>query len=362
MLSALNPRRRAPGFLIAFAALLPTPDPCHAQNYTWSATTGGSWTNATNWGSTPGDYPTTSANRAILSSGGNTSAKTVTLDSAITLRRLVFNSSQTGSVTIAPGAGGTLTLDSIETGQPTLDVQTGSGNHAITANMTLVGPIAHKWNIAANATLTVSGSISGSQGLTKLQAGTLLLNGTNTYTGATTVSAGTLGGSGRLASSVTVATGATITAGVSSSAPSLTLNNGLTLTGRNLVTLFSTNTASDLLVPSGLVTLNGGSLELALGSGVTVNGFRAGGPQAFTIIDAANDQLAGAFGPTNFTTAGFDASEWSVGYNPAAGNVTLNFTPVPEPGMVLGVAAVGLVAVWGVRRWLKRAEGPLAIR
>ena len=188
-------------------------------------------------------------------------------------------------------------------------------------------------------TLTVSGNISGTQGLNKLLAGTLLLNGTNTYTGATTVSAGALGGSGSIASAVTVAVGATIAAGTAAATPTLTLGNGLTLNGKNQVTLFSISSASRLDVTTGAVSLNNALLELVLGPGVTVAAYRAAGPQSFTIIDAANGQLNGTFTSTDFTSAGFLASEWSLTYDTTTGNANLNFTPnftpVPEPALVL---------------------------
>jgi len=342
-------RRPAITLAIAFVTSLFSPGPGHAQTYTWSATTGGSWMNGTDWGSTPTNYPDGPGVRAVFSSLGNGSAKTVTLDDAITLRRLMFSADQTGSVTLAPGTGGSLTLDSTGTGQPTLDVLAGSGNHTITAKVSLVGSNVHKWNVDANQTLTVSGNISGTQGLTKLQAGTLLLNGTNTYSGPTTVSAGTLGGMGSIASAVTVAAGATITAGTSPSTPSLTIGGNLALNGRYLVTLFSPGSASQLVLPTGTASL-GGSLELALGSGVTVAGMRAGGSQSFTIVNAANGQLSGTFATTDFTTAGFAASEWSISYDTASGNATLNFTPVPEPALLLGVCATALLAGRAVRR------------
>ena len=348
-------RPLVPVFVAVLLSL--TSQPSYAQNYTWSATTGGSWTDGTNWGSTPGDYPSTSGNRAFLSSAGNGSDKFITLDTAITLRRLVFNSNQTGSVTIAPGTGGSLTLDSIETGQPTLDLQPGTGNHTIAADLTLVGPIAHKWNIAADQTLIVSGSIAGTQGLTKLQAGTLLLNGTNTYTGPTLVSAGALGGHGSIASPVTLAAGTTISAGTSSSMPALTLNNGLSLSGRYLATLYSASVASELVLPSGVASIGGGSLELGLAPGLTVADMRAAGPRSFTIIDASGGQLSGTFTSTDFTTAGFFASEWAITYDTVNGNVILSFTPVPEPATVLGIAGAGLISACLIRRRALRSTG-----
>jgi len=344
--------------LFSAALFLSWSNPSHAQSYSWSSTTGGSWSNGVNWGITPGDFPNSAFTRATFSASVNSSPITVTLDSAITLRRLVFSTNQTGAVTIVPGTGGTLTFDNPETGQPSLNVAAGSGNHTIAADVTLLGPIPHKWSIGANQTFTISGNIGGTQGVTSLGTGTLLLNGTNTYTGATTVSFGTLGGSGSIGSSVTTAVGTTLSAGTSASTPKLTLNNGLSLGGRYLVTLFANNSVSGIDVTSGTASIGGGSLELALGAGVNVNGFRAAGPRSFTIIDASNGSLSGTFSTTNFTTAGFAASEWAVAYDNANGNVTLNFTPVPEPVTVLALASGGLAAAWLVRRRMTRSTSP----
>jgi autotransporter-associated beta strand protein len=338
--------------LLVIALHFTLPNHAYAQDYTWSVTSGGSWADGTNWGMTAGNFPNSSGSRAFFSSTGNTSAKTVTLDAPITVRRLEFLASQTGSVTIAPGTGGSLTLDSTITGQPTLDVFTGSGNHAISANISLVGPTMHKWNVGANTTLTISGNISGTQGLISQDVGTLLLNGTNTYSGATSVTAGTLGGSGSIASAVTVALGSRIAAGTAVATPTFTLGNGLALNGTDRVTLFSTGTASRLNVTAGAVGLTGASLELVLGSGVTVASMRASGPHSYTIIDAANNQLTGTFATNNFAALGFAASEWTINYNSAAGNAVLNFTPVPEPATVLVIAAIGLIACYAVRRRL----------
>jgi fibronectin-binding autotransporter adhesin len=329
-----------------------------AQYYLWTANGGGSWTDSDNWTfgiQTPG-FPQNGTQTATFGLFG--ASGTITLDAAITVGRLNYLQLQTGALTLSSGTGGSLTLSSTNAAPETLTVNTGSGNHTITGNMTLGGTTTHQWNIGANRTFTVSGNIGGPRGLTKTGAGILLLNGTNTYGGATTVSAGTLGGRGSLTSAVTVGAAGTITAGTSPSTSTLTLGNGLTLNGEYLVTLFSNTSSSRIVATSGMVSLTGGSLELALGSGVTVAGMRAAGPQSFTIIDAANNQLSGNFSTTNFTTAGFLASEWSVTTNPTTGNATLNFTPVPEPAAVLGLAAGGLFAGCLFRRRFARIARP----
>lgn len=335
------------------ALILITNNRSFAQNYTWSATSGGSWVNGTNWGEAPGDFPSGSSDRATFSSAGNGSAKIVTLDVAITLRRLNFSADQTGSITLAPGIGGSLTLTTasiIRSGQPSLEVLAGSGNHTITADVTLSGPDTHRWVIGSNQTLTVAGNIDGSQGLTLSGPGTLMLTGTNTYTGPTVMTQGTLGGSGALASAVTTQLGTTINPGTSASSPDLTLQNGLNLGGRYLVTLFDNNSLSRLDVTSGTASLlpATSSLEIVLGAGVTVDSFRAGGTRSFTIIDAGNNQLSGTFSTSDFTSAGFAASEWTVTYDNVSGDVTVNFTPVPESALMLGLAAGVLFAGWRV--------------
>jgi autotransporter-associated beta strand protein len=332
---------------------------CHAQNYFWTSSTGGAWTNTANWnfGFSSPNYPQAANDTAFFGFAGGSS--TIALNTAVTVGALNYTGLQTGALTVAPGTGGSLTLSSANA-TPTLAVDTASGNHSITANVTLGGSTTHRWEIGANRTFTVDGNIGGNRALTKIGTGTLLLNGTNTHTGATAVSAGTLGGRGSIAGAVAVASGATINAGTSAAARALTLGNGLTLNGRYLVTLFSPGSASELVVSSGAVSLTGGSLELALAPGVTVAAMRAGGPQSFTIIDAANGQLGGTFATTNFTTAGFSASEWNVSYNPGTGNATLNFTPVPEPSTVLGLAAAALLAGWAVRRRYAARNAPVA--
>src|SRR5262245_62685129 len=116
--------RLCPGFhtIAIIAALAVTSGSSQAVDYAWSATDTGSWTNGLNWGNAPTVYPNSPTDRATFNTPGNTTATTVTLDTPITIRRLIFGANQTGALTIAPGAGGTLTFDNLETGQPSLNV------------------------------------------------------------------------------------------------------------------------------------------------------------------------------------------------------------------------------------------------
>ena len=131
---------------------------CNAQTYTWSAAGGGSWADGTNWGNLAANYPRNANDTAIFSSAGH--AKTVTLDAAVSIRALQFNASQTGSVTIASGTGGSLTLTNSVGHTTSLTVDTASGDHTFAANLTLAGPLPDGWTIGANRTFTVSGSVS----------------------------------------------------------------------------------------------------------------------------------------------------------------------------------------------------------
>ena len=71
-------------------------------------------------------------------------------------------------------------------GQPTtISVNTASGDHTLAADLTIAGPAARSWSIGANRTFTISGSVSGTQGMLVSGGGTVLFNGTNTYTGST---------------------------------------------------------------------------------------------------------------------------------------------------------------------------------
>jgi autotransporter-associated beta strand protein len=99
-----------------------------------------------------------------------------------------------------------------------------AGDMLLTADSTM--------EAAAGSSLTLSGVISGSYGLTVRGGGTITLSGNNSYTGNTTVSAGTLkvghaNALGTAAGGTTVAASATLDLlNVAVVAEALTLNGG----------------------------------------------------------------------------------------------------------------------------------------
>jgi autotransporter-associated beta strand protein len=154
-----------------------------ATNGTWAKTTGGSWSTLANW---TGGIPTLALDTANLTSAITTSS-TVTLDGNQSVMALNFNN--TKQYTIAPGTGGTLTLDA--GGTNTSTVVDAGGTHVISAPVDFNTNTTITVNNAPDA-LNISGNISGIGSLTTMGSGTTELSGSNSYVGGTTVSSGVL--------------------------------------------------------------------------------------------------------------------------------------------------------------------------
>jgi len=231
----------------------------------WAGGSSGSWGNAANWqdqvtpsiSAVPGIWGV-SGDTATLGSGPN-GPVTITLDGTSPhLGSLTFSS--TDGYTLTSGSGGTLNMDN---GASAASVTVAAGSHVIAAPVVLNS----NTNVAVNNagdTLTVSGPVSGSGGLTTSGGGVVVLSAANTYSGGTTVNAGTLvvanssgsavGSGGILISGGTLQVGNGGTAGTLPAG--VTNNSVLAFDRSDAITLGGLICGSGSLVQAGPGTLN----------------------------------------------------------------------------------------------------------
>jgi autotransporter-associated beta strand protein len=259
-----------------------------------------------------------------------------------------------------------------------------NGNNATVAGP-LVGTSAVVLTKIGAGTLTLANAANTFAGPLNVGGGTLLVNGNLPGSAggvATTVDTGaTLGGTAALGAAgatrnVAVATGGTLAGGnpaaaVGSDPGNLTVNGNIAFdAGANFRTRVtggapaapntggSSGATPTSPTNNGLVVhAAGGTLTLNPGMNVVIDGTGV----AFTLNQAysyAVAQTGAAPGlvfndQSRFQTVGFQATAFSLNEN--AGILYLNFTPVPEPVTVLGLAAAGLGLASLVRR--KRRRG-----
>lgn len=118
-----------------------------------------------------------------------TTSRTITLDGAKTVGKMLFDSPY--SYTITPGTGGSLNLNN--SANPAT-LTSNQGNHTLAVDVTLTSALNAT---ITSGTLTISGALSGSGALSKSGGGTLSLTNTNSYAGNTAVSGGKLSLSNR---------------------------------------------------------------------------------------------------------------------------------------------------------------------
>jgi autotransporter-associated beta strand protein len=246
----------------------------HAASDTWTrTTTGGNWSDVTNWASTNA-YANGIDAIATISAAGT---QTVNLDTNVSLGTLAFS---TGTYTLSSTNGSVLTLAGTTT--PTI---TGAG--------------------------TISATLDGTQGFSKSSSGNLILSGANTYTGVTTLTNNQLYIRSDAALGATGVGNGTIVSQASGQSPQLHIANNITtsedftlrvnwyntantgaIVGGNLIYNDSgTNTLNGNLVIDRYAATNSGAVHLAglqVSAGtLTINGTVSGA--------ATNGQASGVY-------------------------------------------------------------------
>jgi hypothetical protein len=292
--------------------------------------------------------------------------------SPLTLSAGVVNNS-TGTQTI----GNALDLSSFP---QTIYANAAGGNLVLSGNVTISNQALLSTNLNGNLNVdgpgdvTVNGALSSATGanldlgIRKSGTGTLFLNNAgNTlaaYAGGNLVAGGRLAGTGTAPGNWSMASGTTVQGGNGTAVGgTLTVGGNLTLTNTSTIrtvagnggTPTDTTTAGASLVDvDGNLNRSGAAdtirIELVNDGTLVTDGSTLYTRRVLTYTGLGTNLTEGTFtagGP--FEVTGLPvAAGWQVIVG--SGNVDVRFTPVPEPGAVLGLAAAGLGLAGLVRR------------
>jgi len=297
---------------------------------------------------------------------------------------IFYNSSSSQSLTVQNTAVG---------GSRTMDLSLAVSNGIIYAN------VGSTINIA-----TVVSETGGSNGITHSGQGTLVLSGANTYSGGTTVSGGTLRTANSPTSSatgsgpVTVAPGATLSGtgtiipntgtpanntvtvngkvkpGTDSATGYLTLGSGaaaatVSVTGTHSWSLSSAGVSSTTpggsdtndpnnqsrLVVNGSLLYAPASIDIVGLAGLSFDNTQS---YSWRVATATNGVTIG--GQPTFNATGLNTGSGSFFLSSTFNSVFVSFSPTPEPGSILLIAAIGAGAVGIGRRVKNRKEAASA--
>jgi len=297
----------APGIPTAFAA---------TKTFDGGGTNGATLDLAANWN--PDVIPVT-GDEALLDNTSFALPATLTLSVAETFGDLLVNSTTLTNISLTGGSSQNITLSggggstaAITAGGAANDLLLlGSGVHGAvtvgggsgTGKLGLALGTNGNFNVAnADATLAISGILSGNYNLTKTGAGTLTLSGVNTHGGAgktNTLSAGTLNinnvaALGNAANVLVINDGATLdnTSGAALTTGNypLTLNGNFSFSGTtNLAFGAGATTLGTAPGASRTITANAGTLTLGgvIGNGTTATNLIKAGNGALTLASAS---------------------------------------------------------------------------
>ena len=275
-----------------------------ADNIEWNVDALGDWTEATNWSTL--QAPSTNSDTAVFG-GVITAPRTVVVDSAVTVKGVVFDNASkyavagTGSVNLEASVGNAA-------------ISVAQGTHEFQARVNLMGDT--DADIAAGASLEFNNRLSlGGNTLTKTGEGAMQINNDlNTGGGSVVVLGGSLGGGGTVGGNVMNTSGA-VAPGNSSG--QLTVEGDYTQGSTGLLAIelggLILGTEYDHLQVTGNAALDG-KLSVSL-----IEGFNPSAGDSFDILDWGT--IGGTFAAMNLPTVAGLAWDTSLLYT--TGELTL---------------------------------------
>ena len=244
----------------------------------------GNW-NSVTWYPNPPGIPSP-GNTAIIDFGNSSAITSTNNMGSFTLNQMRFF-----------GSGVTLTGSALAFSGATPTV-TGSASAACSVANAITLGANTTFDIDTN-TITFTGVISGTGGLTKTGAGTLTLGAANTYTGSTTVDGGTLSYTVNNTGLKALYLGAT-----DGSANVSTLNASATVTGTGLTVQTDSSTYNNINIGAGLtLTINGGVSIFTTGSTGTKLKFNSTGSVPTSALAVSNTTANFVFAQGTDTTS-----------------------------------------------------------
>jgi autotransporter-associated beta strand protein len=312
------------------------------------------------------------AGTLVLSGSSNYSGGTTLNLGNLTIQHA--NALGTGSLTQSSGAS-LLTFDTTGTISNAMSLYNVSALQSATLNGTITVNNA-TFDVDSGDTLTLSGGVGGTGGVTKNGTGTLVLSGSNTYSGATVVNAGTLNAANANAlgtnASVTVHGGSLlVSADDAINSKNLILASTATGNGTAAGLVFSGNyngTASSLtLNQDSIIDLGTGDVTIRFTSIVglethslsiynwTGNSLWAGGDGNNTDQFYINSTLSqGNLDNISFYSGLDNSSFVGTGFQIIGGSFNQQIIPVPEPETY----ATALLLLLGLGLYFYRQRRP----